>query len=268
MGLPLLLGFGEGGYFIPYRLAGASPAPSRYPVIEELLLGAETQMRARLTEIEALAESLSAIPWEAEAPEPRWNQDWFPWLDAALAYAMARAMKPRIWLEIGSGHSTRFVARAIKDGALETRLIAIDPAPRAALAGLKVEWIGATLQEAGLDRFGVLRAGDVLFVDSSHILMPGSDVDLLLNSIVPSLPSGVLLHVHDIFLPDSYPRDWAWRGYNEQIAVASLFLSGAWEILASSRYLSTRLESQTRAGILGRLPQSPGPVSSLWLRKR
>ena len=52
--------------------------------------------------------------------------------------------------------------------------------------------------------------------------MPGTDVDFLLNRILPALPAGVLVHVHDVFLPDDYPADWEWRGYNEQLGVAAL----------------------------------------------
>ena len=64
-------------------------------------------------------------------------------------------------------------------------------------------------------------------IDSSHTLVPGSDVDLLLNRVLPALSAGAVVHVHDIFLPDNYPDDWAWRGYNEQLGVAPLLFGGA-----------------------------------------
>ena len=123
-------------------------------------------------------------------------------------------------VEIGSGHSTRFAARAIADGGLETQLIAIDPEPRADLQALKVEWHRETLQQAcripAAHVIAAFHPGDLLFVDSSHILMPGTDVELILTELLPRLPAGALVQIHDIFLPDAYPADWTWRGYNEQ----------------------------------------------------
>ncbi len=268
LGIPTLLGLKALGFFIPYRHAALSPAPPHYPAIETLFREAESEFRDRLGEIEALGPALLAIAPDAPAPSPRWNQDWFPWLDAALAYAIARHLKPALWLEIGSGHSTRVVARAIADGKLPTRLAAIDPEPRARLAGLNVEWHRSIAQGADPALFRALRSGDVLFIDSSHILMPGTDVDYVLNQVLPLLPSGVHLHVHDIFLPDAYPHDWAWRGYNEQNAFAPLILSGAWALLGAGHFMATRMERAVTAGIMGRLPRASGPVSSLWLRKR
>jgi len=267
LGLPTALGITDAGYFIPYRHAGQSPAPANYPEIESIFRAAEGEMLGRLADIEQLSRELHGIKAEAEPPEPRWNQDWFPWLDAAMAYAMVRTLKPSTWLEIGSGHSTRFVTRAISDGNLKTRLIAIDPAPRANLSGLKVEWHPAVAQGADPALYRALGAGDVLFVDSSHILMPGTDVDFVINQVLPILPSGIHLHVHDVFLPDGYPEEWSWRGYNEQNAVGALIISGAWKIVGASHYMATRLNSSVMGGILAQLPRSAGPVSSLWLRK-
>ena len=62
-------------------------------------------------------------------PQPRWNQTWFPPLDAAIAYAMVRQHAPKYIIEVGSGHSTRFLARAVSDGLLDTSIVAIPPAP-------------------------------------------------------------------------------------------------------------------------------------------
>ncbi len=122
---------------------------------------------------------------------------------------------------------------------------------------------------AGMGAFAELAAGDMLVVDSSHILMPGTDVDLLLNRVLPALPSGVLVHFHDIFLPDDYPAGWAWRGYNEQLGVAALLSGGTFEPLFASHYATTRLAEAVAGGVVGRLPLQPGARnSSLWLCKR
>ena len=108
----------------------------------------------------------------------------------------------------------------------------------------------------------------MVFIDSSHILMPGTDVDLLFNTVLPSLPSGVHLHIHDVFLPDAYPKDWSWRGYNEQNVVAALFTSGGYGLRWSSHYVATRMRSDVAGAGLDRLALLPGAhETSLWLVK-
>lgn len=202
-------------------------------------------------------------------PAPRWNQDWFPRTDAAIAYTVARTIAPRRIVEIGCGHSTRFFARAMEDGAIDGQILAIDPAPRADLAGVaRIELCRATLQDAGLQALGAFSPGDILAIDSSHILMPGTDVDILLNRVLPELPAECYLHIHDIFLPDPYPADWEWRGYNEQNGVAALLSGDAWGIEFSSHYAATRLSNAVSQSVIGRLPLVPGASeTSLWLKK-
>lgn len=271
MGLSTLLGIRPQGFFIPYRYADripTRPGHDAYPAMAAMMKAAEPAMTALLAEIDGLAVDLERIA-EGRPPEPRWTQDWFPRLDAAAAYAMVRRHRPARIVEVGSGHSTRFLARAVRDGELATRITAIDPAPRADIAGLGVETLRATVQEADPAAFAGLAAGDILSIDSSHILMPGSDVDLLLATVLPRLPAGSLLHVHDIFLPDDYPAAWAWRGYNEQQGIAALLAGSGWEILFSSHYAATRLAGAVTATVIGRLPLLPGAVETgLWLRRR
>jgi hypothetical protein len=211
--------------------------------------------------IESFSVELEAIGSDPP-PAPRWNQDWFPRLDAAAAYAVVRSTRPGRIVEVGSGHSTRFLARAVRDGGLDTRITAIDPEPRASLAGLDIDWIRTSVQRVAA--FPALGPGDILFIDSSHQLKPGSDVDFLLNAVLPLLPAGVRVHFHDIFLPHDYPEDWAWRRYNEQPAVASLIRRGVLRVDFSS-HAFTRKPLQ---GVLARLPLLPGALeSSLWLTK-
>ncbi len=256
------------GFFIPYRYADAVHAPAQYPEIEPLFAASIDGFRALLGEAARHLDAFASFDG-APPPSPRFAQDWFPRLDAATAYAMVRARAPRRIVEIGSGHSTRFLARAIADGGLATRLTAIDPAPRASLAGLAVDWFHGMAQDVPPKVMGELAPGDILFVDSSHVLMPGSDVDLILNRVMPILPAGALIHLHDIFLPDGYPPSWSWRGYNEQSAVAPLLTGGGYRLLWSSRYVATRMASEVRAAGLGTLALLAGAhEASLWLEKR
>lgn len=214
--------------------------------------------------IESYAADLEAIGSDPP-PAPRWNQDWFPRLDAAAAYATVRTLKPRRIVEVGSGHSTRFLARAVADGGLDTRITAIDPEPRASIEKLPVEWLCMPVQRVAA--FPALGEGDILFIDSSHQLKPGSDVDFLLNAVLPLLPSGVRVHFHDIFLPDDYPGHWAWRRYNEQPAVAFLIKKNLFKVDFASHATVAHHPEKIR-GVLTRLPLVPGAIeSSLWLTR-
>ncbi len=269
MGLSTLLGRRR-GFFIPYRYAHRLSPPggrSACQPIEQLFEANAGKFAAQLQALDGYAHALRAIGRQP-APAPRWDQDWFPRLDAAVAYAIVRQHRPSRIVEIGSGHSTRFMARAAEDGGLATQIVAVDPTPRAALRGLRVEWLPQTVPVCGLAPFQQLVAGDLLFVDSSHILMPGTDVDFLLNEVLPILPAGVLLHLHDIFLPDDYPASWSWRGYNEQSGVAAL-LDGRWETLFASRYVATRMSDRVKDSVIAEFPLAPGAFeTSLWLKRR
>jgi hypothetical protein len=265
LGLATILGLARRGFFIPYRYAGAVQ-PRGYPALEPLFHAAEPAFRAVLSQIEGYAADLMRLV-EGAGPA-RFDQDWFPRLDAAAAYAITRNVRPSRILEIGSGHSTRFLARAVADGNLATEIVAIDPAPRAALAGLEVRHEATLLSQADPTLFTALGPGDILFVDSSHVVMPGTDVDRIVNDVLPRLPAGLLLHIHDILLPDAYPADWAWRGYNEQSLVAALLQGGGYELLFSSHWIASRRPDWLASGIVGRLPIVPGArETSLWLRK-
>jgi predicted O-methyltransferase YrrM len=263
-------GLGQYGWFIPYRYRAGSPPPSS-PYPEAPFDAARPYIRQTLKQSASYSAHWPLMDGRDPSPAPRFNQDWFPGLDAALLYGLVRALKPARIVEIGSGHSTRFAARAATDEGLATIITAIDPAPRADIAGLsgRVSIQQATIQEAAFSAFRHLVAGDMLFIDSSHVLMPGSDVDILFNRVMPTLPKGVLVHIHDILLPDPYPEAWEWRGYNEQNAVYGLIASGGYQIIASSHYAETRMADDVQA-LMPDLPQKPegALATSIWLEKR
>jgi hypothetical protein len=253
------------GYFIPYRYA-ASTVPCDYPALEPLFVAAESRIAALLDRLATYAAAFDRFG--GEPPAPRFEQDWFPRLDACAAYAMVRERRPRRIVEIGCGHSTRVMARAVSDAGLATHHVCIDPAPRARLAGLAVEHHAITVDRLDHTVLAKLAADDILFVDSSHIAVPGSDVDRLVNDVLPRLPAGALIHFHDVFLPHAYPAEWAWRGYNEQLLIAALLAGGGFELCFSSAYAMRHMRAAVDRSVAGRLPLVPGAVeSSLWLRK-
>jgi predicted O-methyltransferase YrrM len=270
-GLATVLGFRRQGYFIPHRFADRLPVgepAGAYPEIGRSFDDRRAAFLEFIAEIDDFAPELEAIG-NLPPPEPRWDQLWFPRLDAAALYTMIRLRRPRRVVEIGSGHSTRFAVRAVRDGGLETSIVTIDPAPRATLPTGNVRNYPVLVHEAPGEVFRALAAGDLLFVDSSHILMPGTDVDYLLNRIWPDLAAGVVVHFHDIVLPDGYPAAWRWRGYNEQLGIATLIASGGAEVVFSSHYAVRNMADDLARTVIGRLPLRPDALeTSLWLVKR
>ena len=270
LGLLTVLGLARRGFFIPHRYAHTLPRLGHnqsYEPLEAVMTAASEQFEAVLEEIDKLATDLSALGNEPP-PAPRWKQDWFPTLDAAVAYTMVRVKQPKRIIEVGSGHSTRFIKRASDDGGLETHITAIDAQPNRFADKLDIEFLCSPLNQVDGKIFSTIGSGDILFIDSSHVLMPGSDVDDLLNRIIPTLRSGALLHIHDIFLPDDYPANWEWRGYNEQQGVAPMITGGAFQILFASHFVKTRMAKKLSNSAVARLPSNLGSLpASLWLRK-
>lgn len=253
------------GFFIPYRYAEAT-RPCDYPVLHGVFSAAAERFEAFLARLDAHRTAFDRFG--GEPPAPRFGQDWFPRLDACAAYAMVRERRPSLIVEIGCGHSTRVMARAIADGGLATRHLCIDPAPRAALAGLAIEHRSATLDQLDRADHMMLAMADLLFVDSSHIGMPGSDVDRLINDVLPRLKPGAVIHFHDVFLPYAYPKHWSWRGYNEQSLVAPLMTSGGYQVLFSSHYVVRQMADRLEDSFIAGLPLLPEALeSSLWLEK-
>lgn len=269
-GLATVLGLAKRGFFIPYRYAEQVPSRRErqsYVPLEPIFAEAEPTFLALLKSMDTYAVSLRAIGG-APPPEPRFDQDWFPRLDAMALYVFVREARPLNIIEIGSGHSTRFIARAIRDGGLSAKITSIDPAPRADIEGTGATIVRETLQSAGLEVFGKLVEGDILCIDSSHILMPGTDVDILMNHVLPGLPRGVLVHFHDIFLPDDYPPEWEWRGYNEQLGVAALIQGSAFRLLWSSHYAATRMATAVATSVARAIELKRGAKeASTWMVK-
>ena len=272
-GLQSLLGIAERGVFIPYRHAEGLPAAGRsdaYPAAAAILAAAAPEFLSRLAALDDFADDFARIAADA-APGPRWDQDWFPTLDAAIAYGFVRELAPARIVEVGSGHSTRFLMRGAADAGSALALTAIDPAPRAGLtapSGVRLEILRDRVERLGPEAYSALGAGDLLSIDSSHLLLPGSDVDFLLGSVLPSLPLGMTVQIHDIFLPDDYPEDWRWRGYNEQLGVLPLLLGSDWQPLFASHYVASRHGEVLARSPIAALPQVSGArPSSLWLRK-
>lgn len=185
--------------------------------------------------------------------------------DACPAYLIARLFQPTTWFEVGSGNSTRVVRQAIVDGKLPTKLICVDPYPRVEISSAADEVIQAGVESLPPKSIAEkLGRGDVLFVDSSHQLTAGGDVPYLLLHVVPKLRAGVIVHIHDVFLPYEYPRDWVEeRRWDEQYVVQAMLEFGMkFEVLWPGYYVH-----KCRPDITAKLDfMTQGRPASLWLR--
>ncbi|MBS0210052.1 MAG: class I SAM-dependent methyltransferase [Planctomycetes bacterium] len=189
--------------------------------------------------------------------------------DAEVLYTLVGKFAPRRIVEVGSGNSTRLFRQAIIDFKLDCRLISIDPEPRAEINALADECHRSRVEDLGANElFTSLAANDFLFIDSSHALTTHGDVGYLFGEILPALAAGVIVHVHDIFIPYEYPRHWVIDeryGWNEQYLVHAILMhSDRWEVLWPGYFLQ-----QTLPGFNEAFPhQTFGNAQSLWLRRR
>jgi hypothetical protein len=215
---------------------------------------------------------LHGIDWDLDAQaefvrglEPLMRDDvggaWFGGADARVLYAMVRSRKPRLVVELGSGTSTQIIGQAIHADGLATEHLCFDPNPGftpGSVNGAHVEPLAA--QQVPEAVFGRLAAGDILFVDTTHTVKMGGDVNRIMLDILPTLAPGVAVHIHDIFLPYEYPREWVSekRLYWAEQYLVQAFLIGNrdWRTLAA-------LHALARRGLLA----SDGAPGSLWLER-
>lgn len=184
--------------------------------------------REALEAIAGFATELRAIEAHAAGPlEPSWMNSWLPALDGAAIYTFMRLRAPRLFLEIGSGNSTLFADRARRDGGLASQIISIDPQPRAEIDRVCDRVIRAPLEAVDLALFDELAPGDILYFDGSHRVFMNSDVAVFFLDVLPALPAGVLVAIHDINLPNDYSPAIAERYYSEQYMLAAYLLGGA-----------------------------------------
>jgi predicted O-methyltransferase YrrM len=195
---------------------------------------------------------------------------WFGPFDAEVLYSALRTFRPATVMEVGSGFSTLLIRRAISDGDLATRLLCIDPMPRVDIRKQADEHVQRRVEELDPSELAHrLGANDILFIDSSHTVNAGGDVPYLFLEVLPRLAPGVLVHIHDIFLPFDYPKEWVvdygWN-WNEQYLVgALLYANNAVELLWPAHYM-WRCHREELREIIPSEPSLFGP-SSLWLRK-
>lgn len=165
----------------------------------------------------------------------RWQEpnNMFGQPDAGTYHAMLERYRPRRVLEVGSGFSTAVALDCLERHRLEAQLTCVEPFPQR-LEGLmkpgdRLELIRQAAQDVPLEVFTTLEPRDFLFIDSTHVVKTGSDVVFLLLHVIPRLASGVIVHVHDIHWPFTYPKRWLEEGraWNEAYLLQALMLEPA-----------------------------------------
>jgi len=181
----------------------------------------------------------------------------FSWLDPRALFVLLRQWRPKRMIEVGSGFST-LLAADVKQRFLgnEMQLSCIEPYPRPFLRQdkLGIDWlIEEKVQEVPYEVFQELQAGDILFIDSSHVAKTGSDVNYLYLEVLPRLAPGVIIHIHDIFLPNEYPYEWVMshnRSWNEQYLLRALLMySSAFRVIFGCSYAFHRFPDQVREAL-------------------
>ena len=199
------------------------------------------------------------------------NNGLFDGTDALAAYCMIRHFQPRLIIEVGGGFSSLVAAEAIAKNK-NSGLICIEPFPpdflRDGFPGLH-SLIEKKVEDIDIGFFSQLDSGDILFIDSSHTVKIGGDVNYLFLEVLPRLKPGVIVHIHDIFLPFDYRRDWVMdelRFWTEQyILQAFLSFNSEFEVLMANAYLVHRYIEELNATFTN----SPRPRGgSFWMRRR
>lgn len=162
---------------------------------------------------------------ETNALLPGWNNGFLPGLDMAALFAFVAEYKPRRYMEVGSGNSTLVAAAAKAQHAPQTEIISIDPYPRAEIDQLVDRVIRRPFEKVDPSLLRELERGDMLFIDNSHRVLPNSDATVFFLEWLTQLAPGVIVQIHDVYLPWDYPADMCKRGYSEQYMLALALLS-------------------------------------------
>jgi len=192
--------------------------------------------------------------------------------DALMLQSMLRLLRPKRYVEVGSGWTTALAVdtnEAFLDGAM--KITAIDPSSEVLRSTLvppaSLDIVERPVQEVALEVFSELDENDVLFVDCSHVVKVGSDAHYIVTKLLPQLSPGVHVHIHDIFWPFEYLRHWVFEGraWNEAYLVhAFLLFNDAFEIELFNHWLAERHRDVIERELPAML-ENPG--GALWIRR-
>jgi hypothetical protein len=249
--------------------------PRLYATPETQPPGIDMREPAQLQLLEKFKPYYDEVAFPAK-PNDGWRYGYanpaYGYPDAFFLHAMIRHVRPKRVIEVGSGYSScmtldtneQFFSNSI-------RCTFIEPYPKL-LKGLvrpedKLDLIESGLEDVALDKFRELQAGDILFIDSTHVVRVGSDVTYLFFSVLPALASGVYIHLHDVFYPFEYPMSWLLEGRQWAelyLLRAFLMYNIAFEVVLMNTFLLRRHPELMREKFPSCCAE---PFGSIWLRK-
>jgi predicted O-methyltransferase YrrM len=248
------------------------PAPRGTPGVD---WNAEGQRRLT-ADVFAAQRHLDFAARETEDPSVYWtDNDQFPALDAWVLEAFLQHLRPARMIEIGSGYSSLVTARVNRELLGEAmEFTCIEPYPRqflldgvAGISGLRIEQVQDTPPEV----FAELGAGDVLFVDTSHTVKTGGDVVWIYGEILPRLRPGVVVHIHDAFIPGDYPQPWVLEGWGwNEIYLLKAFLAfnAEFEVLFGVQWMLQNEPELVERAFSGFAEHRERAGGSLWIRRQ
>ena len=203
-------------------------------------------------------------------------------IDALTLYMMVRHLKPRRYIEVGSGLSTFYCSLAAEKNAKEghpLEITCIEPHPfdkLRTIPGIKV--LEMEVQDAATSLFQQLRENDILFIDSSHVLKIDGDVPFLYLEVLPNLHTGVVTHIHDVPFPYNIPyppqlwvlgQEWPMLWNEAMVLQALLCFNDKFKITMSTPLIRYYDESflKSRIPFYETLEQNPNTFSSIWLKR-
>jgi len=262
-----------------------TPVPHVPPIEDRIWTDARSMPGIALDSTQHLEYVRRALaPYLPEFPPPtapaaggfRLDNGYYDRGDAEILYATIRHAAPRRIIELGAGYSTLVIEAAVVRNAAEGRpveFVSIDPEPRIAgltpSAGLtRLERRSATT--VPIEQFLELEAGDILFVDTSHTVKLGSEVNFLILDVLPRLRPGVLVHFHDIFLPYEYPRAWFARGtyLAEQYLLQAFLIENATYEVVLAVHALVRRYGEELAKLIPSLATRAYAPAAFWIRRR
>lgn len=232
-----ILSFEDYNYIIKKR--PHSSMSNLFNIIKNSVSDSINNIYQILLSIQEYSELLNNIPFEQiDDITPFWNNRYLPHLDGIMIFTLLGILKSNLYVEVGSGNSTKFAFKAIHDLGIDTKIYSIDPNPRAEIDKICTKTLRNRLEDIDVDFFKQLKANDILIIDNSHRVYPNSDVVVFFTEILPILASGVYYGIHDIALPDEVFTE---RLYTEQYMLSTYLLAGAAgdKIIFHTSFLST-----------------------------
>lgn len=280
MDMSFVRSYPPGHYYspLPSMEEVARAAPQVWGELPETLPGIDLRTAEQEALLLEFTEYYADMPFEEERkPGLRYffNNPHFCHFDAIVLYSMLQKYKPQKVVEVGSGLTSCLMLdtdQLFLGGS--TQFTFIEPYSERLLSNIsavdkdRVTIIEKFVQDVDFGVFESLSANDILFLDCSHVAKIGSDVCRLIFEVLPRLKPGVIVHIHDIFYPFEYPREWvekSHRAWNESYIVrAFLQYNNAFDIMLFNNYLG-----QMRSELLKKhMPVAMNNIGgSLWLRK-